>query len=299
MSDATACHYAPVGREIPALRCGEAILAFGSKTFVMGILNVTPDSFSGDGLAGDVTKAVDYGLRLVEEGADLLDVGGESTRPGAEPVPLEQEINRVVPVIQRLLERAAVPISVDTRKSRVAREAVEAGATLINDISGLSADPEIAVVAAETGVGLSLMHIQGTPQTMQQDPTYGDVVQEILEFLEDSKRRAMRAGVAETQIVIDPGIGFGKTVDHNLEILRRLSEFRALGSPILIGTSRKSFIGKVLNLPVNERLEGTAATVALAISQGADIVRVHDVRVMSRVTRMCDAIVRRKSDDSR
>lgn len=277
---------------IRTFRCGDRKIEFGIKTCVMGIVNVTPDSFSGDGLAGDTGKAADYALRLAEEGADILDIGGESTRPGSQPVSAEEEIRRVIPVIEGIRDRTQIAISVDTHKSSVARAVVEAGADIINDISGFSHDPELANVAADAGVGVVLMHIRGTPQTMQHNPQYEDVVKEIIESLAGGIRRAEEAGVGRDQIIIDPGIGFGKTVEHNLEILRRLSEFRPLGCPILVGTSRKSFIGSVLDLPVEERMEGTAATVAIAIVRGADIVRVHDVKSMSRVTRMCDAIVR-------
>jgi len=274
------------------LRCGDRELAFGKKTYVMGIVNVTPDSFSGDGLAGRPQVAIDQGLRMIEEGADLLDVGGESTRPGAESVPPDEELRRVLPVIEGLATRVNVPISIDTYKSAVAKQALAAGATMVNDISGLNMDPALAEVVAASGAALVVMHIKGTPQTMQQNPQYDDLIGEIRQSLSASIERATGAGVPRQQIVIDPGIGFGKTVEHNLEILRRLSEFRSLGCAILIGTSRKSFIGKVLDLPVHDRLEGTAATVAIAIAHGADIVRVHDVKAMVRVARMCDAILR-------
>jgi len=275
------------------LRCGNHVLAFAHKTYIMGIVNVTPDSFSGDGLAGRPHGAVEQGVRMVEDGADLLDVGGESTRPGSEQVTVQDELRRVIPVIDRLRENVDAPISIDTYKSAVARAAVEAGATMVNDISGLNADPRIADVAAESGAALVLMHMQGTPQTMQQNPHYDDVIGEIAGSLSCSVERATQAGMPRSQIAIDPGIGFGKTVEHNLEIIRRLSEFRDLGCAILIGASRKSFIGKILDVPVDHRLEGTAASVALSIANGANIVRVHDVKGMSRIARMCDAILGR------
>jgi dihydropteroate synthase len=265
---------------------------FGHRTYVMGILNVTPDSFSGDGLAGDVEAAVRQAARFVEAGVDFLDVGGESTRPGAEPVPVETEIERTIPLIQRLRAEFPQPISIDTYHAATARAALEAGAHLVNDITGLRGDPEMAQVVAEFGVPVVLMHIQGTPRTMQQHPTYEDVVEDIRTALRESIALATAAGIAREQIIIDPGIGFGKTLTHNLQILRRLGEFRTLGCPILVGPSRKSFLGQILDLPVTERLEGTAASVAVAIAHGADMVRVHDVPQMVRVVRVADAIVR-------
>lgn len=273
-------------------QCGTATLRIGERTLVMGILNVTPDSFSGDGVAGDVERAVARGLRHVEEGADVIDVGGESTRPGAEPVGAAEEIRRVVPVLEALSAATSVPLSVDTRKAEVARAACRAGATIINDISGLRGDRALATVAAETGAGLVLMHMLGTPQTMQNDPRYEDLVGEVCASLRSSLASAHEAGVRPEQTMVDPGFGFGKTAAHNLEILRRLREFRSLDRPILIGASRKSTIGKVLNLPVDDRLEGTAATVVVSIVNGADVIRVHDVRAMARVAKMTDAIVR-------
>jgi len=277
-------------RSRPALRLGE-------KTLVMGIINVTPDSFSGDGLAADGAAAVDLGAAMVEQGADLLDVGGESTRPGAEPVSLEEECARVLPVIESLAKRAPAPISVDTMKAEVARRALQAGASIVNDISGLRGDPEIAAVAAAAGAPLVVMHMKGTPRDMQRDPRYENLMDEIADYLAEGVETAVRAGVPRQQVIVDPGIGFGKTMEHNFEILRRLRELRSLGQPLLIGTSRKSFIGKALDLPPDQRVEGTAATVALAIAHGADLIRVHDVREMSRVARICDAILRRPSQE--
>lgn len=266
--------------------------SFGQRTYLMGVINVTPDSFSGDGLAGDAEAALSQAQRFVADGADFLDVGGESSRPGAEPVSVAEEMRRVLPTIERLAAHQLGPISIDTYHAATARAALQAGAHLVNDISGLRGDPDMAGVVAEFGVPVVIMHIQGTPRTMQQNPTYHDVVADIKESLAESLALAEAAGVAREQIIIDPGIGFGKTVAHNLEILRRLAEFKALGCPILVGTSRKSFIGQILNLPVDQRLEGTAASVAVAIAHGADIVRVHDVREMARVVRVADAIVR-------
>jgi len=258
----------------------------------MGILNVTPDSFSGDGLGDSIDQAVRRGLEFVRDGADVLDIGGESTRPGAQPVPAREELRRVLPVLRALSAQVDVPLSVDTCKAEVARQACAAGATIINDISGLNHEPALAKVAARTGAGLILMHMLGTPRTMQHDPQYADVVGDICHSLRDSLERASQAGVRAEQTMVDPGFGFGKTVAHNLELLRRLAEFSSLGRPVLLGTSRKSTIGKVLDLPVDERGEGTAATVAVGIVNGVDMVRVHDVKAMGRVARMTDAIVR-------
>jgi dihydropteroate synthase len=272
--------------------CGRYPLETGRRTLIMGVLNVTPDSFSGDSIYHNPEAAVQRARQMVADGADLIDVGGESTRPGAEPVSAEEEMNRVLPVIERLAAELNVPLSIDTYKAAVARAAVRAGASIINDITGLRGDPEMVRVAAESHVGLVLMHIQGTPQTMQTQPTYTDLIGEISDYLQGSIELAQQNGVSAERIVLDPGIGFGKTVEHNLQILRCLRAFQRLGRPILVGTSRKSFIGKVLDLPVAQRLWGTAATVAIAVAHGADIVRVHDVKEMTQVARMTDAIVR-------
>lgn len=280
---------APVRR---TLRCQERELRLGQKTLVMGIVNVTPDSFSGDGLGANAEAAIAQGRRMVAEGADLLDVGGESTRPGSEPVGEEEELGRVLPVVEGLAAELDVPISIDSYKSAVVRAALAKGASMVNDISGLHADEAVAQAAAEAGAAVVVMHIQGTPRDMQKDPKYADVIGEIGEYLEEGIAVARAAGVGEDQIVVDPGIGFGKTLEHNLEILRRLRELRCLGCPVMVGTSRKSMIGTILSLPVGERVEGTAATVALAVAGGADIVRVHDVKEISRVARVADAIVR-------
>ena len=271
-------------------RIGNRDFVWGSRTFVMGVINLTPDSFSGDGIGGNVEVAVRMALRFQEEGADLIDVGGESTRPpamygGSRPISDEEELARVVPVIEALKQEIDVPISVDTYKAGVAAEAVNAGASIINDVWGFRRDPEMASVAAKSGVPVVLMH--------NQDHTrYDDLVPDIISELRKMTDNAVSAGVKPENIVLDPGMGFGKTAEHNLEILRRLEELGVLGRPLLIGMSRKSTIGHVLGLPVEERLEGTAATVALSIAGGADIVRVHDVKEMVRVARMSDAIVR-------
>ncbi|MBI3811791.1 MAG: dihydropteroate synthase [Nitrospirae bacterium] len=262
----------------------------------MGVLNVTPDSFSDGGRFLETDDAIRQAETLAEEGADLIDVGGESSRPGAVAVPIEEEIRRVVPVIEQLARRLRIPISIDTTKADVARRAVAAGARIINDISALRMDPDMAPLAAREGVPVVLMHMQGTPRDMQAHPVYDDVVREISAFFETRIRFAEQSGISRERIVLDPGIGFGKTIDHNLEILARMDEFRSLGRPILIGPSRKSFIGRVLGLPVEERLEGTAAAVAVGILHGASIIRVHDVRAMGRVSRMAKAIERFRHD---
>jgi dihydropteroate synthase len=269
---------------------GGTPFVWGERTYVMGIVNVTPDSFSSDALGGDVDAAVQQALRFQEWGADIIDVGGESTRPpslyaGAKPVSAEEELARVMPVIEALASRLDIPISVDTYKARVASEALAAGAAMINDVWGFKRDPDMARVATEAGVPVILMHNQAHTR-------YNDLVPDVIAELRRMRDAAVRSGVAFENIILDPGMGFGKTAEHNLEILRRLDEFLALERPLLVGMSRKSTIGLVLGLPVAERVEGTAATVALSIARGADIVRVHDVKEMVRVARMSDAIVR-------
>jgi len=265
--------------------CGGRELRWGRRTYVMGIINATPDSFSGDGLGGDIGSAVAQGKRFEAEGADILDVGGESTRPDAAPVSEEEELRRVIPVIARLVREVGLPVSVDTYRYEVARQALEAGAAMINDIWGLAQEPRLAELAAEHGVPVVLM-------SNQRGRTCPDIVPQVIASLEESIALAVSRGVPRGNIIVDPGVGFGKTLDQNLEIVRRLRELACLGRPILIGTSRKSMIGLVLNLPPDQRLEGTAATVAISIAGGADIVRVHDVARMVRVCRMSDAVVR-------
>lgn len=263
---------------------GSRRFEWGTRTYVMGIVNVTPDSFSGDGLGMNPDGAVEQGLRMVREGADLIDVGGESTRPGHTPVSSDEEIRRTEEVVRRLAGQAGVPISIDTSKLRVAETAVRAGATVLNDVWGLSRSPEIADLAAANGCALVVMH-------NQEGTTYdGDLMEEIKRFLRKGVRRAIDAGVPKERLIVDPGIGFGKTAEHNWEILRRLHELKAIGQPILIGTSRKSFIGKLLDLPVTDRVEGTIATVVAAALRGADIVRVHDVLQMTRAVRVADQL---------
>jgi len=266
-------------------------LDFSKKTHIMGILNVTPDSFSDGGLFFDKERAVEHAMRMVEEGADIIDVGGESTRPGASRVDEDEELRRVIPVIEAISEKVNVPISIDTYKARVAETALRAGADMVNDISGLRFDPEMAEVVARYGVPVVVMHIKGTPRDMQKNLRYKALIPEIMDYLREGIEIARRAGIKDDMIIIDPGIGFGKTVEHNLEIIHRLSEFKGFEKPILIGTSRKSFIGRVLgDVPVTERLEGTAASFAIAIFNGANIIRVHDVKEMVRVARVADAI---------
>ncbi len=279
--------------------------AWGTRTFVMGIVNCSPDSFSGDGIP-DTPRAIAQGLRMVEEGADILDIGGESTRPGSTPVEVEEELRRVLPVIEGLADCVTVPISIDTSRASVARSALSAGASLVNDVWALTRDPAIAEVVAESRAAVILMHNRAAPAVVGAlGGHYGrvpyesdDIVEAVAADLGQYVGRAEAAGIARDRIIVDPGIGFGKGVEQNLELLRRLDEFKArpgLGNlPLLVGTSRKSVIGLTLNLPVTERLEGTLATLALAIAKSADMVRVHDVRAAVRCCRMADAIVRRK-----
>ena len=260
----------------------------GERTLVMGILNVTPDSFSDGGKFFDTDAAVRRGLEMIEQGADIVDVGGESSRPFAEPVDEDEELRRVMPVVEELVARTDTPISIDTCKSAVARAAVLSGAAMINDISG--GRHGTIEVAAQTGVPIVLMHMAGTPRTMQVAPRYDDAVAEIAAALADRARFALDLGLEPSQIVLDPGIGFGKTVNHNLEIIANLDKLAALNFPLLVGPSRKSFIADVLGLPVHQRQEGTDAAVAACVLNGAHIVRVHDVTRTVRITKVCDAI---------
>jgi len=264
-----------------------------TRTLVMGILNVTPDSFSDGGKFADAGAAVKCGVEMAANGADVIDVGGESTRPGSRAVTVEEEIKRTVPVIRELSRSVDAPVSIDTYKARIAEAALDAGASIVNDISAGTFDAAMLPLVAKRKCPAILMHMKGTPGDMQKNPVYGDLMAEISGFLRGRVEAYVAAGVDERILMVDPGFGFGKTVQHNLELLRRLTELKSLGRPIVIGTSRKSTIGKVLDdLPVDERAEGTAATVALSIANGADIVRVHDVKQMRRVARMSDAIVR-------
>lgn len=288
-------------RPRPPLAVGGKTFHWGERTYIMGILNLTPDSFSGDGLAGHIEMAVERGERMAEEGADIIDIGGESTRPGSFPISAEEEQARVLPVIERLVGRINCPVSIDTYKSQVAEKALAAGASIVNDVWGLRMDPALAEIAAMKQAPLILMHNRSRPKDEVQSERLGgrylgveykDLMGEIIGELAESSGWARAAGVEDSRIIVDPGIGFGKTVEQNLELMRRLPELRVLGYPLLVGPSRKSFIGYTLDLPVEERLEGTAAAVALAIAGGADIVRVHDVKQMARVAKMSDALVR-------
>jgi len=273
-----------------SIRCRKRTLILGKRTLLMGVLNVTPDSFSDGGFFFDKEKAIAHGLRMVEEGADIIDIGGESTRPGSKPLELEEELRRIIPVIESLAKEVDVPISIDTYKSTMAQRAIEAGAEMINDISGLHFDPGLAQVAAKEDAPLVLMHIRGTPETMQKDVHYDSLFSEILQYLKDSIQRAESAGLDPRQIIIDPGIGFGKTVEDNLLIIKNLYEFRILGKPILLGTSRKTFIGKILNTEVGDRLEGTLSSIAIGVLNGAHIIRSHDVLQAKKAIAVADAI---------
>ena len=268
-------------------KCGQYRMPVGNRTYIMGILNVTPDSFSDGGKFLDVDKAVERALEMVREGADIIDIGGESTRPGSVPVPAEEELKRVIPVIEAIIDKVDVPISIDTYKAEVAEEALKKGVSIVNDVWGLKYDHKMAEVVAKFDAGVIIMH-------NKTEAVYEDVMGDIIKFFRSSLDIAEKAGIPENSIILDPGIGFGKTYEHNLEILNRLDELRVLGYPILLGTSRKSVIGKTLDLPPDQRKEGTAATVALGIAKGVDFVRVHDVKEMAKVAKMSDTIVRWK-----
>jgi dihydropteroate synthase len=270
----------------------------GPATWLMGIVNVTPDSFSDGGAFLDTDRAVEHGLKLACEGADVLDVGGESTRPGSLPVPEEEEVRRVLPVIRKLRAQTGVLISVDTTKSAVARAALEAGADIVNDISGLRFDQEMAPAVARSGAAVILMHMKGTPRTMQESPHYADLLGEVGSFLRDRIREAEAAGIAGDRVIVDPGIGFGKTAEHNLALLNRLDALQDLGRPICVGFSRKAFIGRVLGLPPEERLEGTIAAAVLSVSRGAQILRVHDVGPVAKAVRVAEAILGATGDSA-
>jgi len=273
-------------------RCGNSEFELGKRTYIMGVLNVTPDSFSDGGRFLKPDVAVSHALRMVEDGADIIDIGGESTRPGAEPVSLKDERDRVLPIIEMLSKETHVPISIDTFKSEVAAEAIDRGASMVNDISGLRSSQYMASLVAERGVSLIIMHMKGKPRNMQMAPTYDDVVKEVHGFLEAQLKVALDAGVPRDRIILDPGIGFGKTVEHNLEIIAKVEELNTLGLPIMIGTSRKSFIGNILGTDVDDRLEGTIASNVAAVLGGVDFVRVHDVREVARALTLTDRIVR-------
>jgi dihydropteroate synthase len=267
-------------------------LDLSSRTHILGILNVTPDSFSDGGRFYKFDDAIRQGMKMAEEGADIIDVGGESTRPGSNPVSLEEELSRVIPVIESLSKSLNIPVSIDTYKAKVAQAALNAGAQMINDISALRFDPELKKVAASYDVPVALMHIQGTPRTMQENPYYEDVIREITAYLKESIQIAKNAGIDQEKVIIDPGIGFGKRLEDNLNILKNLKRFSILNCPILIGCSRKSFIGNILNLPLEERLEGSLAALAVSVMNGVHMVRVHDVKESKRVVNLVDAILK-------
>jgi dihydropteroate synthase len=270
-------------------------LDFSKKTHIMGILNVTPDSFSDGGLYFDKSTAVKRALQMVEEGADIIDIGGESTRPGSEPITIEEELKRTIPIIEVLSKKVKIPLSIDTYKSEVAKRALDAGASMVNDISGLRFDPKMPAVVSEYKVPVVIMHIRGTPRDMQQNPVYEALIPEIMDYLRIGITMAREAGISEDMIVIDPGVGFGKTFEHNLQIIHNLQELTLLRKPVLIGLSRKAFIGKILgDVPVTERLEGTAAAVAISIMNGANIIRAHDIKEMVKVVKVADAIKRER-----
>lgn len=274
------------------LRLGKKILDLSSRTYLMGILNVTPDSFSDGGKFLSPEDAIKQALIMAEQGADIIDVGGESTRPGADSIPVEEELKRVIPVIEEIVKKTDIPISIDTYKSEVATWALDAGAEMVNDISALRFDPEMKKIISKYNIPVILMHIKGTPKNMQINPHYNNVIQEISDYLKESIQMAEDSGIAKDKIIIDPGIGFGKRVKDNLEILRNLNKFTSLGKPIILGLSRKSFIGKVLDLPLDQRLEGSLAASAVAILNGAKILRVHDVKESKRAAQMVDAILK-------
>jgi dihydropteroate synthase len=281
------------------LRLRSRALTLGERTLVMGVLNITPDSFSDGGEYLDSAAAIARALQIEKDGADILDIGGESTRPGATPISTEEELRRILPVIEVLRGKLRIPMSVDTRRADVAEAALRAGAEIVNDVSALRTDPRLAEVARRARAPLILMHMRGTPQTMQRGPFARDVIRDVMDGLREAVRRAKRAGLAKTQLLLDPGIGFGKKHEQNFEILARLPELARLDCPIVVGTSRKAFLGKALagpdgpSAPPGERLLGTAATVTASILGGAHIVRVHDVADMVRVTRVADAIANR------
>ncbi|MCX8026585.1 MAG: dihydropteroate synthase [Thermodesulfovibrionales bacterium] len=277
--------------KIMLLHCRSKDLDLSKKTHIMGIVNITPDSFSDGGLFLKKDDAIKHALKLINDGADIIDIGGESTRPGAQPVSIQQELDRTIPVIESLSGLTDVPISIDTYKSNVAEEAIKAGASIVNDISGLGFDEEMAGVVAKYNVPVIIMHIKGTPKDMQTNPTYHALIPEIMDYFRIRIKMGLDAGIDEKNIIIDPGIGFGKTFNHNLEILNRLCEFSIFEMPIAVGVSRKSFIGAILgNLPPSERLAGSIGASAIAAYNGANILRVHDVKETKRAVMVVDAI---------
>lgn len=272
------------------LECGDKILHLSNRTHIMGILNITPDSFSDGGLYFQQDRAIARAMEMVEEGADIIDIGGESSRPYADAVDEDEEMRRVIPVIEKLFGEISVPISIDTTKAAVAEAAIQAGAQIVNDISALHFDPHMATIVAKYRSGVILMHMKGSPRDMQNNPEYADIIGEIVEYLNQSILMALQAGISQDKIIVDPGIGFGKNWLDNFLIINRLNEFQVLNRPLLIGVSRKSFIGKALGLPEEERIMGTAAAIAASILMGVHIVRVHDVKDMAQVVNIADRI---------
>jgi dihydropteroate synthase len=280
-------------RELNPLIIREYSFIWGKKTYLMGILNVTPDSFSDGGKFNTLESALSQAKYMIEQGADIIDIGGQSTRPGAEQISLEEELNRVIPVIEKLRSNTSIPISIDTTRAAVAEAAIKAGADIVNDISGGTFDSQMLPVVSQLKVPIILMHIRGTPPTMQQLTDYKDLVAEIYQFLEGQINKAIALGIDKSHLIIDPGIGFAKNYQQNIELIQRLSEFHSLGVPLLVGLSRKSFIGHLLNKPnPQERVWGTAAACCGAIASGVDILRVHDVEPMYDICRVADAIWR-------
>ena len=274
------------------MTAGPHEIVIQSNPLVMGVLNVTPDSFSDGGTFVTVEQAVDHARQMQAEGADIIDIGAESSRPGAHPIDEREELRRLIPVVEAVRAAVSLPISVDTTKAAVARSAIQAGVAIVNDISALQGDSSMAQLVAETGVGVVLMHMQGTPQTMQQSPRYGNVVEEVMAFLQQRAQVAIACGVRSSQIVLDPGFGFGKLQEHNLRMLAEFDAFTTLGYPVLAGVSRKQFIGNVIRRPVHEREFGNAGAVAVAVLKGAHIIRVHDVRAMKDTAMVVSAISR-------
>jgi len=279
------------------LRWSDYTLHLHERTHIMGVLNITPDSFANGGHYFQRDQAIEHGLTMAEDGADIIDVGGESTRPYAEKVSLHEELDRVIPVIQGLSKELEIPISIDTLKAEVAEKAIAAGASIINDISALRVDPRMVSVAAETGVPVVLMHMKGTPSDMQDDPVYDHLIQEIMDFFVSAADRAVEGGIDKTSIILDQGIGFGKSYEHNLEIIRELHQFQSMGMPVLLGTSRKAFLGHLLDNEAHERDTGTMATIAAGVMNGAHIIRVHNVKKTLETVKVIDAIMRGNASD--
>jgi len=279
-------------RNVFVLQLGRYRLKLGQRTFIMGIVNLTPDSFSGDGLykSQNLDYIIDYAERMVRDGADIIDTGGESSRPGARPVSIKEELERTIPVIKRLVKKIKVPISIDTYKPEVAKAALDCGASMVNDITGLR-NKKMAKVVAKYRCAVVIMHMKGRPRNMQRNPAYQSLIDDIIEYLEESIKIALDAGINKEKIIVDPGIGFGKTLEQNLTVLKSLKEFKVLGRPIMVGTSRKSFIGKILNEPPQNRITGTLASCVVAAGNGADILRVHDVGEVRQALKVLDAVM--------